>query len=131
MSESQEVGFEVINKPLMTETIDEVAERIFLESIKLLGGLKNLIQYRNLTWLPSLAEASYVIALYDEYMKTPQQIAKELGITEQTVRNILRSDEKEVEELLEGAIDKTDEHISGGLAKLAYKRIKMKKSERS
>lgn len=130
MNNNQENGFEVINNPMVSETVDEVAEKIFLEGTKILGGLKNLIQYRHLTWLPSLAEASYVMALRNEYMKTAPEIARELGITEQTVRNILNSDENEVEKLLAGEIEETDEHIAGGLAKLAYKRIKgLKNSE--
>lgn len=117
-------GFKIISNPIISETIDQIAEKIFFESIKMLGGLKSLIQYRNLTWLPSLAEAAYIVAFHNEDIKNAREIAKELGITEQTVKNILKSDEEEVKKLLEGTIEITNEHIAGGIAKLAYKRIK-------
>ncbi|NPA75284.1 MAG: KaiC associated regulatory domain-containing protein [Euryarchaeota archaeon] len=116
---------EILRKPVGGEAnIERIAERIFHESIRIAGGLKGLVEYRNLTWLPSLAEASYVIALKNEAIKTNREIAEYLGITEQTVKNILSADERAVEEYLKGERDKADEHIAGGLAKLAYHRIK-------
>ncbi len=105
--------------------IDELAEKVFIKSIEMVGGLKELVKYRNLTWLPSLAEAAYVIAMKEEAMKTHGEIARALGITEQTVRNIVSADEKEVEKYLRGEIeDLKGEHIAGALAKMAYKEIK-------
>ncbi len=124
----EKIGFEVITEPKEHKKADELAEELFMESIRMIGGLKRLIEFRNLTWLPSLAEAAYVVILRNEYMKSPQEIAKELGISENTVRNILRADESEIEELLEGKIEKTDEHKAGGLAKMAYKRLKKRTS---
>ena len=114
---------EVIGKPVNEKNIDSIAERIFHESIRILGGLRNLVEYRNLTWLPSLAEAAYVIALKNESIKTNREIAEYLGITEQTVKNILSADDNRVMEYLKGEA-KEKEHIAGGLAKLAYKAIK-------
>ncbi len=114
---------EVIGKPVNERNIDAVAERIFHESIRILGGLKNLVEYRNLTWLPSLAEAAYVIALKNESIKTNREIAEYLGITEQTVKNILSADENRVMEYLKGE-SREKEHIAGGIAKLAYRAIK-------
>ncbi len=114
---------EVIAKPKGAD-IDKLAEKVFLESINILGGLKNLIQYRNLTWLPSLAEASYVVVLKNEAIKTSKEIAKELGITDQTVKNILSADEEKVKKFLEGELEEIDEHKAGGIAKLAYKKLK-------
>jgi len=113
---------EVIEKK--TETLDTIAEKVFVEALNIAGGLKALIQYRNLTWLPSLAEAAYVVVLKEEAHKTAAEIAAELGITQNTVRNILHSREEEVEEFLKGNKEKVSEHIAGGLAKLAYRRLK-------
>jgi len=118
------MGFEVIKKPVGVD-MDKMAEKVFYESIKLLGGLKRLIEYRNLTWLPSLAEAAYVIVLKNEAFKTYSEIARELGITEQTVKNIATADEEEVRRYIEGELEERPrEHIAGGIAKLAYKKLK-------
>ncbi len=114
---------EVIAKPVGGD-VNKLAEKVFMEAINLLGGLRNLIQYRNLTWLPSLAEASYVVVLKNEALKTAKEIAKELGITEQTVKNILSADEEKVKKYLEGELEEVDEHKAGGIAKLAYKKLK-------
>ncbi len=115
---------EVIAKP-KGGNVDKMAEKVFFESIRLLGGLKKLIEYRNLTWLPSLAEAAYVIVLKNEAFKTYKEIAKELGITEQTAKNIATADEQEVKKYIEGELEeRPKEHIAGGIAKLAYKKLK-------
>ncbi len=115
---------EVIARP-KGGNIDKMAEKVFLESIKLLGGLKKLVEYRNLTWLPSLAEAAYVIVLKNEAFKTYKEIAEELGITEQTAKNIATADEEEVKKYIEGELEERPrEHIAGGIAKLAYKKLK-------
>ncbi len=118
---------EVITRPITDTNIDLLAERVFEESIKLLGGLRKLIDYRNLTWLPSLAEASYVIVLKEELLKTHFEIAEELGITEQTVKKILQADEEIILKYLKGEIEKVDIHKAGGIAKLAYKKVKEEK----
>ena len=118
------MGFEVITKPKGGD-VEKMAEKVFWEAIKMLGGLKKLVEYRNLTWLPSLAEASYVVVLKNEAMKTYSEIAKILGITEQTVKNIATADEREVRKYIEGELEeRPKEHIAGGIAKLAYKKLK-------
>ncbi len=117
------MGFEVIARPKGGD-VDKMAEKVFYESIKLLGGLRKLVEFRNLTWLPSLAEAAYVIVLKNEAFKTYGEIAKELGITEQTARNIATADEEEVRKYLEGELERPKEHIAGGIAKLAYRKRK-------
>ncbi len=114
---------EVITKPVGA-SIDAMAEQVFAESIALLGGLRKLVDYRNLTWLPSLAEAAYVVVLKNEAMKSYAEIARELGITEQTARSIATAKEERVEAYLTGGIEKPKEHIAGGLAKLAYRKLK-------
>ncbi len=119
-----EEGMEVISSPIITSDVDHLAERVFQESIKILGGLRKITYYRNLTWLPSLAEAAYIVVLKGELLKTNREIAEELGITEQTVKNVLQADEKEVERYIAGEVEKVDEHKAGGIAKLAYKRVK-------
>ncbi len=110
-------------KPIKVN-IDALAEKVFQESINILGGLRRLIEYRNLTWLPALAEASYVVVLKNEALKTYSKIAKELGITEQTVKNIANADEEKVKSFLENPEERPKEHIAGGIAKLAYHRLK-------
>ncbi len=115
---------EIIAKPKGGD-IDKMAEKVFWEGIKLLGGLKKLVEYRNLTWLPSLAEAAYVIVLKNETFKTYREIAETLGITEQTAKNIASADEDEIKKYLEGEIEeRPKEHVAGGIAKLAYKKLK-------
>jgi len=115
---------EVIARP-KGGNIDKIAEKVFWEAIRMLGGLKKLIEYRNLTWLPSLAEASYVVVLKNEALKTYREIAEFLGITEQTVKNIATADEEGVKKYLEGELEKRPkEHIAGGIAKLAYRSLK-------
>jgi len=116
-------------RPIRPErgNIDRMAEKVFLESIKLLGGLRKLLEYRNLTWLPSLAESAYVIVLKNEALKTYREIARELGITEQTARSIATADEKKIREYIDGRLEeKPREHIAGGIAKLAYMNLKEK-----
>ncbi len=115
---------EIIAKP-KGGNVDKMAEKVFLESINILGGLKKLVEYRNLTWLPSLAEAAYVIVLRNEILKSYGEIAKDLGITEQTVRSIATADEEKVKKYLEGKLEeKPNEHIAGGIVKIAYKKLK-------
>lgn len=115
---------EVIAKP-KGGNVDRMAEKVFMKSIELLGGLKKLVEYRNLTWLPSLAEAAYVVVLKNEALKTYSEIARELGITENTVKNIATADESRVMEYIHGELDERPrEHIAGGIAKLAYRKLK-------
>ena len=115
---------EIIAKPRGGD-VNKMAEKVFLESINILGGLKRLVEFRNLTWLPSLAEAAYVVVMKNELMKTYGEIAKDLGITEQTARNIATADENKIRDYLEGELeDRPNEHIAGGIAKMAYKRLK-------
>ncbi len=117
---------EVINKPVIKTDEDLLAKKVFYESINIIGGLKKLIEYKNLTWLPSLAESSYVIVLNKEFYLSSEEIAEKLGLSKQTVKNILSADENEVKKFLEGEVEKVDEHKAGGIAKLAYKAVKEK-----
>jgi len=54
---------EVIKPSRDFSRIDELAERVFLEAVRSIGGLRKLTEYRNLTWLPSLAEAALVVVM--------------------------------------------------------------------
>lgn len=40
------------------------------------------------------------------------------------MKNILQADEELVEKYIKGELEKVDEHKAGGIAKLAYKRVK-------
>lgn len=110
--------------------IEYVTAKVFFKTLELLGGIKKLAEYRTLTWLPSLARASYVIVLKEEFFKTDEEIARLVGLTKNTVRNILRADTevamkkiKELEEISEIRRD-LKVHTAGAIAKLAYKEIK-------
>lgn len=115
---------EVISNPMETQRIDELARMVFNEAVSALGGLKRLIEYRNLTWLPSLAEAAYVVVLAEESKLTHKEIAARLGLTDQTVANILRASPEAVEQYLKGELDKVETHKAGAIAKLAYHHLK-------
>ena len=106
--------------------IDTIAIRVFLKALEIIGGPRKLIELRNLTWITSLMEAAYAVVLADQSLKTEDEIAEFLGLTRQTVRNILRADPELVMQKLEGELrEKTPRaHTAGGLAKLAYKEIK-------
>lgn len=113
------------------QDIEHLVSRVFFKSIDLLGGLSKLAEFRTLTWLPSLARASYVIVLRDEYLKTEEEIAERVGLTKNTVRNILRADPtlalekiKKLEELAKEELKEMKVHTAGGIAKLAYKMVK-------
>ncbi|HDJ96629.1 MAG TPA: bacterio-opsin activator, partial [Candidatus Aenigmarchaeota archaeon] len=70
-------------KPIIQD-IERKVLKTFMKSIEVLGGPKKLIEHRHLTWLPALMEACYIVILKEEYKKTVEEIAKELGITDQT-----------------------------------------------
>ncbi len=117
-------------KPVETD-VEALVTRVFLKSIDLLGGLSKLAEFRTLTWLPSLARASYAIVLREEYFKSEEEIAEQVGLTKQTVRNILRADPElamyKVQHLEELTVEEKKElkvHTAGGIAKLAYKLVK-------
>ncbi len=117
-------------KPAETD-IEALVTRVFLKSIDLLGGLSKLAEFRTLTWLPSLARASYAVILREEYFKTEEEIAEKVGLTKQTVRNILRADPElamykiqHIEELTSEEKKELKVHTAGGIAKLAYKLVK-------
>ena len=119
-------------KPVEVD-IDAKAMRIFLKSIEILGGPRKLIEHRNLTWLPSLMSASYaVVYAYDKHY-TAEKIAEILGLTKQTVQNILRANPEAVKTKLEEIIKEEEEekrtHTAGALAKLAYEEIKHGRDE--
>ncbi len=105
---------------------DSLALRVFLKALEILGGPKKLFEYRNLTWLPSLMEASYAVVLKEEGMKTDDEIAEFIGITKQTVRNMLSADPDLVMAKLQGELESKEikVHTAGGLAKLAYREVK-------
>ncbi len=121
-----------ISAPVVSEAeIEHLVNRVFFKAIELLGGLNKLAEFRTLTWLPSLARAVFVVVLKEEYMKTDEEIAYKVGLTKNTVRNILRADPelalqkiKVMEELVDEEKRDLKVHTAGGIAKLAYKEIK-------
>jgi len=105
---------------------DALALRVFLKALELIGGPRTLFEYRNLTWVPSLMEAAYAVVLKNEGLKTEDEIARFLGTTRQTVRNILSADPDLVLKKLRGELEGKEVklHTAGGLAKLAYQEVK-------
>ncbi|WP_456342454.1 bacterio-opsin activator [Thermovibrio sp.] len=105
---------------------DALALRVFLKALELIGGPRMLFEYRNLTWVPSLMEAAYAVVLKNEAMKTDDEIAEFIGITKQTVRNMLSADPELVMMKLKGELESKEVkvHTAGGLAKLAYEEVK-------
>ena len=121
----------ILNVNINDNEINYLAERVFFKSIDLLGGLKKLAEYRTLTWLPSIARASYAVVLKEEYLKTEDEIAEFIGLTRNTIRQMLRADENMALYKLEHFDELTSEekkqlkvHTAGGIAKLAYKYVK-------
>ncbi len=117
-------------KPVEVD-VEPLVTRVFLKSIDLLGGLGKLAEYRTLTWLPSLARASFAVVLREEFLKTEEEIAQIVGLTKQTVRNILRADPdlalykiQKIDELTQEEKKELRVHTAGGIAKLAYKLVK-------
>lgn len=111
--------------------IEHLVGRIFMKCVDLLGGITKLAEYRTLTWLPSLARASYVIVLREEYLKTEDEIAQRVGLTRNTVRAIVRSDPQvalykiqHIDELTAEQKKELHVHLAGGIAKLAYRAVK-------
>ncbi len=111
--------------------LEQLVARVFFKSIDLLGGLNQLAKYRTLTWLPSLARAAFAVVLREEYIKTEEEIAATIGLSKNTVRNILRAEPQaalykiqHLDELSEEEKKELKVHTAGGLAKLAYKLVK-------
>ena len=122
---------ELTAPPMNEHDLEHLVSRVFFKSLDLLGGLHKLAEYRTLTWLPSLARASFVIVLREEYLKTEEEIAEIVGLTRNTVRNILRADPQmalykiqHMDELTKEEKKQLRVHTAGGIAKLAYKMVK-------
>ncbi|MCS7296275.1 MAG: regulator [Dehalococcoidia bacterium] len=100
--------------------IDQRALRVFLKAIELVGGPRQLVELKRLTWLPSLMEASYAVVLAEEHHWSADEIARFLGVSTAAVRHLLRTPEAAVLERLRGEEpSEHNVHIAGGLAKLA------------
>ena len=110
---------------IQEENLDELALKTFLKALEILGGPRKLIVYRNLTWVPSLIEACYAVVLREKHSKTETEIAEFLGLTKQTVRNILTAKTDKLLEALEEEIKSKEikTHIAGALAKLAFQEV--------
>ncbi len=126
----------VIEVKPIEEDYEMLATRVFLKTLDIIGGLRKLVEYRTLTWLPSLARSAMVVVLREEFYRTDEEIAEEVGLTKQTVKNILRADPEAAMRKLQAMEELTDEerrtapvHLAGGLAKRAYELIKHRGEE--
>ena len=125
------INEKITNSQTSEKELESLVSKTFLKSIDLVWWLKQLALFRTLTWLPSLARAAFVIVLREEYLKTEQEIAEFVGLTRNTVRNILRADPElalyklqHLEELTKEQKKQLKVHIAGWIAKIAYKMIK-------
>lgn len=114
------------------------ATRVFLKTLDILGGLKNLAEFRALTWLSSLARAAIVIVLREVFNKTEEEIAEYVGVTRDTVKHILHASPEEalakaksLGELSEKEREKIPVHMAGGLTRKAFELIKNRGEEPS
>ncbi len=110
---------------------DEMVLEMLLEALNVLGGPRKIVEFRNLTWIPSIIKANYALLL-SQAGKTHEEIAAELGLTKATVDKMLRADPEDVLRKIRGELaeEKIDDHIAGGLAKLAYKNLVRRRAER-
>ncbi len=110
---------------------DEMVLEMLLEALNVLGGPRRIIQFRNLTWIPSIIKANYALLL-SQAGKTHEEIAAELGLTKATIDKMLRADPEDVLRKIRGELteEKIDDHIAGGLAKLAYKNLMRRRAEK-
>ena len=70
-------------------------------------------------------EAAYVVVLFNENLKTETEIAEMLGLTRNTVAQILQAAPEIVKEKLKRGLQQSGKtHIAGALAKTAYQEIK-------
>ncbi len=120
-----------IQPEVSEKELEYLVGRVFFKAIDLLGGLSKLAEYRTLTWLPSLARSCFAIVLREEYLKSENEIAEKVGLTRNTVRNILRADPnsalykiQHMDELTEEEKKYLKVHTAGGIAKLAYRLVK-------
>ncbi len=115
----------VVQQEVRQVNPDALAMRIFLKALELAGGPQKLIEYRNLTWIPSLLQAAFVLVLSREFNKSAQEIAETLGVSTQTVRNILSASVEKVKEKLASELDSREVrvHTAAGLAQWAYQEI--------
>lgn len=118
-------------KNVSDEEIENMALKVFMKSIEILGGLNKLAEFRSLTWLPALARASIAIVLKEEYLKSENEIASKLGMSTASLRNMLRASDstalkkvRDIENLKENAKREIRVHTAGGIAKAAYKMVK-------
>jgi probable regulatory domain-containing protein len=109
----------------LEEQVDELVLKVFLKALDIVGGPRKLILYRHLTWVPSLIEACYAVVLKEKFFKTESEIASILGLTKQTVRNILTAKTEGIRENIETELKKKTikTHVAGALAKLSFKEI--------
>jgi probable regulatory domain-containing protein len=114
----------VITAPVEEVPVDELAFKVFVKAIELLGGPRHLVEYRNLTWVPSLMAASYAVVLRDKKMMSSDEIAEFLGLSSQTVKRMLSADPEAVMKKVRGELSDLDDHTAGGLAKEAWNRLK-------
>jgi|Deesub1362A_J573_1020465.scaffolds.fasta_scaffold00012_153 hypothetical protein len=108
---------------------DEQVLRMLIEAMRILGGPRKLVHMRNLTWIPSLVRACYALLLRDAGY-TYEAIAEKLGSTKATVQKMLSADPEAVLRKIQSEEDvEIDDHVAGGIAKLAYKEMRRRVSE--
>jgi hypothetical protein len=108
---------------------EEYVLRMLIEAVRILGGPKRLVGMRNLTWIPSLIRALYALILRDAGY-TYERIAEMLGTTKTTIQKMMSAEPESVMRKVRGDEElDIDDHVAGGIAKLAYREFRKKMIE--
>ncbi|SCZ61192.1 sigma-70 family RNA polymerase sigma factor [Thiohalomonas denitrificans] len=68
---------------------DKRVLELFAGAVREVGGLRRLVTERRLGWLPELLASSEVLVLQEEEHRQLEEIAELLGMSRDTVENIL------------------------------------------
>lgn len=71
------------------EARDRRVLELFLKTVQSMGGLRRLAQERRLGWLPPLLAGADTLVLQEEEHRRPDEIADLLGISGESVENML------------------------------------------
>jgi len=91
---------ELTGAPINEHELEHLVTRVFFKGIDLLGGLHKLAEYKTLTWLPSLARASYAIVLREEYLKTEEEKENIANMRIEFILNLILEPSEEVKSVL-------------------------------
>ncbi|WP_303907219.1 hypothetical protein [Thiohalomonas denitrificans] len=108
---------------IQAESADKRVLELFVGAVREVGGLRRLVTERRLGWLPELLASSEVLVLQEEEHRRLEEIAELLGMSRDTVANILAAPADRAEQCIEmpppQAIEDR-ELAAGGLVRRAW-----------